>query len=156
MNSQSFATLDIVPIWGRLNETLIALLDYVPEERMNWSPSPELWSFRGILLHTIIARDSWMGGCVKDGVAPPNVLETAQSKEGMRTEFRRSWERVRSFLSDPANLEASYEWGPQRPDFRKNGHWIAFHLLEHDVHHRADIFHYLALLGIEHPEVETP
>ena len=33
---------------------------------------------------------------------------------------------------------------------------IASHLLEHDVHHRADLFHYLALLGIEHPEVETP
>jgi len=28
------------------------------------------------------------------------------------------------------------------------GDWIAFHLLEHDIHHRADIFHYLALLGI--------
>jgi uncharacterized damage-inducible protein DinB len=36
------------------------------------------------------------------------------------------------------------------------GHWIAFHLLEHDIHHRADIFHYLALLGIETPSVGTP
>ena len=39
---------------------------------------------------------------------------------------------------------------------RKLGHWIAFHLLEHDIHHRADIFHYLALLEIEHPEIGTP
>jgi uncharacterized damage-inducible protein DinB len=37
-----------------------------------------------------------------------------------------------------------------------SGHWLAYHLLEHDVHHRADIFAYLALLGIEHPQVETP
>ena len=156
MSTEAPPPLKITEQWGRLNETLIALLDNVPEERMNWSPSPELWSFRGILLHTIIARDHWMGGCVKDGAASPNVLEAAQSKDGMRTEFRRSWERVRRFLSDPAKLEASYEWGPQRPEFHENGHWIAFHLLEHDVHHRADIFHYLALLGIEHPEVETP
>ena len=27
-------------------------------------------------------------------------------------------------------------------------HWIAFHLLDHDIHHRADVVHYLALLGI--------
>ena len=35
-------------------------------------------------------------------------------------------------------------------------YWIAFNLLEQDIHHRSDIFHYLALLGIEHPEVGTP
>ena len=39
---------------------------------------------------------------------------------------------------------------------QKPGHWIAFHLLEHDIHHRADIFHYLALLEIEHPQIGTP
>jgi len=39
---------------------------------------------------------------------------------------------------------------------RKSAQRIAYHLLEHDIHHRADIFHYLALLGIEHPQVETP
>jgi hypothetical protein len=29
-----------------------------------------------------------------------------------------------------------------------DGHWIAFHLQEHDIHHRADVLHHLALLGI--------
>ena len=33
-----------------------------------------------------------------------------------------------------------------------DGHWIAFHLLEHDIHHRADILHYLALLDVAVPE----
>jgi uncharacterized damage-inducible protein DinB len=33
---------------------------------------------------------------------------------------------------------------------------VAFHLLEHDIHHRADIFLYLALLGIETPQVSVP
>ena len=39
---------------------------------------------------------------------------------------------------------------------RRDGHWLAFHGLEHDVHHRADIFFYMALLGIEHGFIETP
>ena len=38
---------------------------------------------------------------------------------------------------------------------RRTGHWVAFHLLEHDIHHRADMFLYLALLGIEPPQVWT-
>jgi uncharacterized damage-inducible protein DinB len=49
-------------------------------------------------------------------------------------------------------LDATYV----KPEETVTGHWIAFHLLEHDIHHRADIFHYLALLGIETPDVGTP
>jgi uncharacterized damage-inducible protein DinB len=45
---------------------------------------------------------------------------------------------------------------PASPRRQKTGHWIAFHLLEHDIHHRADVLHYLALLGVEHPDVGTP
>ena len=58
------------------------------------------------------------------------------------------------FLGDTSKLDASYEDDPAYPPV--SGHWIAFHLLEHDIHHRADIFHYLALLGIETPDVGTP
>jgi len=32
---------------------------------------------------------------------------------------------------------------------RVSGHYIAAALFEHDIHHRADILHYLALLGVE-------
>ncbi len=60
---------------------------------------------------------------------------------------------MRRFFSDPERLAAEYE--AFRGD-HPTGHWIAFHLLEHDIHHRADIFHYLALLGIEHPQIGTP
>ena len=143
--------LDIVPFWDRLNDTLIQLVDYVPDDKLNWSPKPELWNFRGILLHIAGARDYWMGRIVQDGDPAPSAYETARSKDEIKREYRRTWARVQRFLSDPEKLSATY-----REDAVVSGHWIAFHLLEHDVHHRADIFHYLALLGIEHPEVGTP
>ena len=143
--------LDIVPYWGRLNDGLARLVDYVPDDKLNWSPKPELWNFRGILIHIAGARDYWMGSVVQDGDPAPSAYETARSKEEIRREYRRTWERVQRFLADPSRLAATY---PE--DVEVTGHWIAYHLLEHDIHHRSDIFHYLALLGIEHPEVGTP
>ena len=67
--------------------------------------------------------------------------------------LRRTWQRLEPFLRDEKKLDATYDadWGES-----PTGHWIAFHLLEHDIHHRADVFHYLALLGIETPDVGTP
>lgn len=151
MSAQTFAALDIVPFWSRLNDELIELLDLVPDEQINWSPKPELWNFRGILLHIAGSRDYWMGRIVQDGDPAPSVYETTRSKEEIKSEYRRTWGRLQRFLADPANLATTY-----REDAVVSGHWIAFHVLEHDIHHRADIFHYLALLGIEHPEVGTP
>jgi uncharacterized damage-inducible protein DinB len=85
------------------------------------------------------------------------LLHHGRTKGDLKDNLRWSWERLLRFLSDPANLDRVYTgMGPDGAEQTADGHWIAFHGLEHDVHHRADIFHYLALLGIEHPDVGTP
>ena len=150
--AERYPPLDITAQWGRLNDELVALVDYIPEDKLDWSPQAGLWNFRGILLHIAAARDHWLGQVVRDGDPARSVYETARSKEEIQRELRRSWERAARFLSDAAKLPATHEGRGES----FTGHWIAFHLLEHDIHHRADILHYLALLGIEHPEVGTP
>ena len=154
--SSTFPPLAITGEWAKLNEQLVALVDLVPDDKLDWSPKPELWNFRGILIHICGARHNWMARDVKDGEPTPDVLREAQTKDGMRRHLRSSWERLQRFLADQRKLDAVYEgiWDGEARTF--TGHRIAFHGLEHDVHHRADVFHYLALLGIEHPEVETP
>jgi uncharacterized damage-inducible protein DinB len=150
-----FPPLDVVPFWSGLNDQLIELLDVIPDDQMNWSPKPELWNFRGILIHINNTRHNWLNSVVKDGQPTPDVLQQGQTREGLREQFGVSWARLERFLSDPARLDAMYEddWDGS---VRLSGHWIACHLFEHDVHHRADVFHYLALLGIEHPQVSAP
>jgi uncharacterized damage-inducible protein DinB len=144
--------LDIVPVWARFNEELIRLVDFVPDDKINWSPKPELWNFRGILMHIAATRDNWLKGAVQDGIEAPDVYRTVRTKLEIQEAYRRTWSRLERFLSNPQQLDATYD-GDEGP---VSGHWIAFHLLEHDIHHRADIFHYLALLGIETPGVGTP
>lgn len=158
-----YPPLDVVPIWARLNEELIKLVDYVPDNKMNWSPQEGLWSLRGIVLHIALARYNWMGRDIENedesarAEGGRRLLEAGQTKDGMKEQLSLSWQRLERFLSDPAKVAAEYsgtheDGTPQS----HSGHWIAYHLLEHDIHHRADIFHYLALLGVEHPEVGTP
>jgi uncharacterized damage-inducible protein DinB len=146
------ARIDITPTWARFNEELIKLVDYVPDDKINWSPKPKLWNFRGILIHIAATRDNWLRGAVQDGIDAPDVYRTVRTRAEIQEAYRRTWSRVERFLSSPEQLDATYHDEGEL----LSGHWIAFHLLEHDVHHRADIFHYLALLGIETPGVGTP
>jgi uncharacterized damage-inducible protein DinB len=154
----TFPPLDIAGQWPKLNEQLCDLVDLIPDEQMDWSPKPELYNFRGIVLHIAFARHNWMNRVASDGEPVPDVLREGQTKDGAKHHLRLSWRRVERFISDRTKLDLSYEVSYIQPPstFTATGHWVAYHLLEHDIHHRADIFHYLALLGIEHPEVETP
>jgi uncharacterized damage-inducible protein DinB len=151
-----YPSLDVTPFWSGLNDQLVQLVDIIPDEKMNWSPKPELWNFRGILIHINNARHNWLNSVVKDGQPTPDVLREGQTREGLRAQFRDSWQRLERFLADPERLGATYEDDWDGETQQLSGHWIACHLFEHDVHHRADIFHYLALLGIEHPQVSAP
>jgi uncharacterized damage-inducible protein DinB len=153
----TYPPLDITAHWSRLNDGLVQLVEYVPDEKLNWSPKPDLWNFKGIFIHICVARHNWMSRDIKDGKQSPNVIVEAQTKEGIRKHLGLSWQRLEGLLSNETRLAATFESDHEDGSHQVYcGHWIAFHGLEHDIHHRADIFHYLALLGIEHPDVGTP
>ena len=153
MTTEAFPPVDITAQWGRLNDKIIALVDYVPDDKMDWSPREDLWGFRTILSHVSSTRENWL---TPEGVDREGVLASVTSKEDVKEQLRQSWARVQRFLSEQRYLDRVYEGSRGDVDYSYSGHWIAFHLLEHDIHHRSDIFHYLALLDIEHPQVETP
>jgi uncharacterized damage-inducible protein DinB len=144
--------LDIVPFWGRMNDTMMKLVDYIPDDKLNWSPKPELWNFKGLLIHICGVRQGWVSGARSADSQWPEIIREAQTKEGIQRHLQLSWERVAGFLASPEKLAATYDG----ESAKVTGHWIAYHILEHDIHHRADVFHYLALLGVEHPDVGTP
>ena len=147
------AKLDFAEQWGRLNETLVGLLDYIPEDKLDWSPRDDMWGFRTILSHVSSTRGNWL---TPEGVDREEVLATVEGKDDLKRLLRESWSKVKRYLSEQRYVDRVYEGEREGEAFSDSGHWIAFHLLEHDIHHRSDIFHYLALLEIEHPEVETP
>ena len=88
MTDKPSTGLDITPVWARFNDDLIRLVDYVPDDKINWSPKPELWNFRGILIHIASARDNWLTGTVQDGVSTPDVWQTVRSKAEIKDAYR--------------------------------------------------------------------
>ena len=157
MSETQYATLDVAAQWGRLNESMVALVGYIPGDKLDWSPREDLWNFRGILAHIVFVRHAWLGNVVKDGESfeDSDLFAAISTKAGLQQVIGASWARAERFLADQANVDKTYQ-GYGDGDDPLAGHWVAFHLLEHDIHHRADIFHYLALLEIEHPEIGTP
>ena len=150
-----FAPLAITPIWALVNDDLIELVDLISDDQLNWSPRPDLWNSKGILLHVVFGRHGMMGSAIQDGKEMPNVLALGQTREGLKEQLRLSWQRMEPFLRDRQALAREYDVQILSQEGRLNGHAMAFGQLEHDIHHRADILHYFRELGISHSEPDT-
>lgn len=139
--------LDIVPIWRRLNADLIRLVDAVPEEDLDWAPNAELWSFRQLFAHLAAAREEWMTRAIADG-EPNTVRGEAMDAGELKEALRATWDRIERVFRDGERLDATYRdrWWKEAPPY--DGHWVAWHLLEHDLHHRAEMLLYMSLLGL--------
>jgi uncharacterized damage-inducible protein DinB len=149
MAAGTYPPLAISPYWQAVQDDLLRIVDLLPDDRLNFTPKAELWNSRGIFIHVSDARDNWLANSVQDGDPYPNIWTTARTKDDLKRELVRTFERLQRFLANQAQLDAVQppnEWHPEG----YNGHWIAFHLLEHDVHHRAELMQRLAHLDIEH------
>ncbi len=150
------ARLDILPTWKNLNDMLVELVDRVPDDKMEWSPKPELWTFHHTFLHLAEAREQWMNRAINDGETDIGVYQNVHTKQEIKIALRQTWERIHRTFNDQEKLDATYRDRYWAAAPLRTGHWVAFHLLEHDLHHRADMLLYLALLGIETSQVWTP
>jgi len=145
--------IDMSPHWRSVQNDLLRIVDVIPDDKLNWTPQSDLWNSRGILVHIADARDGWLADGrhgVQDGEPYPNIWLTVRTRDDLRRELVRTFERVERFLGNQSQLDASYsdEWNGEL--LTRDGHWIAFHLLEHDIHHRAELLQRLALLGVAH------
>lgn len=134
--------LDILSFWSDLNNHLIEIVSLCPDELFAIRPEPQEWSIRDVAVHIAEARNHWLTNVIRDGGAV-TALPNARSKADVSGALIDSWNRLRTFASNQSALDASHE--PPRfdpayldpPTF--NGHYVAFHRLVHDCHHRATI-----------------
>ena len=160
MTHPKYVPLAITPMWSTIVDELVELVDLVPEDKMDWSPKPELWNFKGILIHIILGPRFLMNNVLQEQSDPAklaaDVMAQAQTKEEIKEQLRISWVCLEPFLQSEELLAREYDVG----DFagvpgRLSGYWLAFGQLEHHLHHRADIYHYLGLLGVPHEEPDV-
>ena len=108
MTDESSARLDILPSWRNLNDMLIELVDCVPDDKIDWSPKPELWSFHHIFQHLSEAREQWMNRAIADAETDIGAYENVHSKEEIKTALRLTWTRIERVFNDQTRLDTTY------------------------------------------------
>jgi len=151
--SDSYPRLNFAPHWQTMNENLIELIDLVSEEQLDWSPAPSEWSIRVISTHIILARYHNPIVPGRDGAQMSDVVLDCRTKGGLKKHLRTSWEMVSTFLSDREKLDSVHEpLIANAPEYIEpevyDGHYVAYHRMAHDLHHRSTIIGHMGQLGV--------
>jgi uncharacterized damage-inducible protein DinB len=140
--------------WPYVREGLFQALDQLTDEQLDFTPREGLWSLGEIACHIAEAEEGWFRHVVTGelGDWPKYRLEDYASVAAVKTLLDEVHGRTVAYLEslDEAGLDQVIEasWGG-----KFSLRWIFWHVLEHEVHHRGEIFLLLGLLGMEAPDV---
>lgn len=143
-----------------------SVLEAVPDDRLDWRPHEKSWTMKSLAAH-VANIPSWAGPTLalsefdispKDGAPPPqpsyeSVAEIVQALEDNAAQ-------ARSVLEDATDEDLQSPWtmlvgGEARFTLPKAAVFRSF-ILDHMIHHRAQLGVYLRLVGAPVPQTFGP
>lgn len=139
--------------WPLVREGLFQALGQLTDEQLAFAPRERLWSLGQIAVHIAEAEEGWFRHVVTGELSewphyrPADYPSVAAVKALLEEVHGRTIAYLESL--DEAGLERVIEvsWG------QFSLRWVCWHVLEHEIHHRGEIFLLLGLLGMAAPDV---
>jgi len=130
-------------------------MDLFTDDQLSFSPAAGLWSLGQVALHIAAAEEGWFRHIITQELNdwpkdfPPEKFNTVTAIKGL---LQHTHNRTEAYLAsiNHEELERVIEapWGAKFPV-----RWAIWHVLEHEIHHRGEIFIILGMLGKEAPDV---
>jgi uncharacterized damage-inducible protein DinB len=140
--------------WKPVRRDLLRALDMLTDEQLRFVPRDGLWSLGKVTRHIAEAEDGWFRFVVAgelDGW-PQFADQDSPTVESVKALLTQVHDRTQAYLAtvEEADLDRfiTAPWGSRFPL-----RWVIWHVLEHEIHHRGEIYLMLGLMGMEAPDV---
>jgi uncharacterized damage-inducible protein DinB len=140
--------------WKTVRRDLLRALDKLEPEHLAFTPREDLRSLAEIIVHIAEAEEGWFHYTVTRELdawpeRPAADYATVPALKALLDDVHaRTWAYLDTV--DEADLDRVVDlpWDGELPL-----RWIIWHVLEHEIHHRGEIFLMLGLLDMEAPDI---
>jgi uncharacterized damage-inducible protein DinB len=140
--------------WETIRQYLLQALDMLSDEQLGFVAGEGLWSLGKVACHIAEAEDGWFRYAVLRELSEwpefdVNDYPGVEEIKGLLTIVHaRTVDYLAAVDVEDLNQVVSTPWG-QDCSLRE----IVWHVVEHEAHHRGEIFLMLGLLGLRAPEI---
>jgi uncharacterized damage-inducible protein DinB len=139
--------------WTEVRAGLLAALDKLTDAQLDFKPAPNLWSLREVVVHVAGTEDGWLRHYTanrwhENAPQAADYPTIASLKELLAQQHAITEAQFAGDADAALAQECSLPWGAQT-----TMGWAVWHVLEHEIHHRGEVFLMLGLMGMEAPDV---
>ena len=145
---------DLFGHWTSVRKGLYQALDKLTDEQLHFTPREGLWSLGTVACHIAQAEEGWFRYATTRELdkRPEYLVVNYPTVESIKALLADVHSRTEAYLEtvDVADLDRipALAWGREVPL-----RWVIWHVLEHEIHHRGEIFLMLGLQGMEAPDL---
>lgn len=149
--------MDLFGQWSHVRKGLVQALEQLSDDQLAFAPGEGLWTLREVVTHIAGCEDSWLAcamthGKVKTWPAGRFSAEDFGTVSELKALLQECHGKSEAFMAgldaDGLDRKVGLPWGP----FVSVG-WILWHILEHEIHHRGEVYLMLGMQGMEAPDV---
>ena len=141
--------------WAEVRRGLIRALDKLTDDQLEFVPREGLWSLGTVARHIAGAEEGWFRYVISRelpkwpvGYTGEDYPTVASIKSLLAEVHARTLATLETVDADELRRVVDTPWGHEISQL-----WIIWHVIEHEIHHRGEIFLMLGLLGTEAPDV---
>jgi uncharacterized damage-inducible protein DinB len=142
--------------WNDVRSGLLSALDLLTDEQLAFTPREGLWSLGETVCHIAGAEEGWFRYVVTHELGGWDEADfqlqdypTVEALKGLLVSVHDRTESMFAGNADAKMAEiVELPWGG-----KVSIGWVVWHILEHDIHHRGEVYLMLGLMGIEAPDV---
>lgn len=134
--------------WEQIHHDTLATISKFSDADLQFQPYPNAWCAGQVMLHIADAEVFWLDSVIMnapeagaDVYTLANYPSTALIKALLGGVHRRTAEILASFTLDDLQQTRIYR------DKRLPLNWIIWHVVEHEIHHRAELSLMLGMMG---------
>jgi len=144
---------DLFKHWSEVRKGLCQALDKLADAQLDFKPRQGLWSLRETVVHIAGTEDGWLryytANKWHENAPQANEYPTIASLKTLMDETHKITEKQFGDDIDKKVKETcKLPWGSEIPM-----ELAVWHVIEHEIHHRGEIYLMLGLMGIEAPDV---
>ncbi len=149
-------TVKLFTHWDEVRAGLFEALDKLDYQQLDFVPGPGLWSLKETICHIAETERGWFRyavarqiGSWEEAEISPGDYASIETLKTLLIEVHADTQSM--FQPDPEAFSASrvsLPWGTQTlvED-------VVWHVIEHEIHHRGEIYLMLGMQGMEAPDV---
>ena len=142
--------------WADVRAGLLQALDKLDDAQLCFTPREGLWSLGQTVCHIAGAEEGWFRFCVTHeikGWEEANYqLTNYPTVAALKALLAEVGGRTAAYFAHDADAMMEQTvvmpWGPT-----VRLEWVVWHVLEHEIHHRGEVYLMLGLMGLEAPDV---